>query len=267
MMTRLTALLAASVAVLVLAAPAGAHYKDNNGWWFGGSTLRSASGGKSDPLNVIIYPWGGPQTRIEDHLNAHWHGNWDKHDEISHGRLEIKGRGVDIGELCRGNQYVNMRADAQGHKDPRPTNFHGVAYKSVRGPLDDCRNRYHTRMWTDDRHEASHGTHSPGTNWAISGWHYEEISVRVKLDCKFRPRPCRLKVSIRGHHPTKDWDAVEAVAIQQMRYVGASGHTDPRGRPGRHCAHLAWKVRPGSDGPYQKFNSDGRVSQIGMTHC
>lgn len=245
---------------LLLSGTAEAHIRDDSGFLFGGMTLDKEQPEKTiDPVNVVYYPYAralgsGNTARVHIHQKAHWRPFWRSASEFS-----------DV-PYCQGNQRLLFR----GTPFRLPENEdHGAGYADQDGPYDDCRTRYHIRMWSDALGNETHAQERD--TWVVGDMHHERIrGASVKDSCAPIFAVCP-KVKLQGHYIDKPWEEVELATITKMRRAArTSGHLDPRGQGANqgHCNKYKWKPLAGS-GPdkIQKFRSDGWVTRISLLHC
>jgi hypothetical protein len=247
-----TAPVLACVAAVMLAAlpvpTADAHLKTGKKRWvFGGATKAKTGGPRKDPINLLFYPNGVDfdtrisTDRLQAHLRGHFRPRWDRRSQMGGPNFLCKGR-----QLLRFGTPSNKFAARDGDQ--------GAGYGSQPGPFDDCRNRYHSRMWSSGFDGASH---SGRQTYVVFPTHVER--VRAKIRCKFRLLPCRPEIA--GHKISRGWDAVERAMITKMRRRGRGGHGSG------HCAVYRWRPLPGSGGKLQGHRSDGWVGRISAAHC
>lgn len=249
MTRRALALLAAALA-LTLAPIAAGHYKESKRWTFSGASTKLNSRSKIDPLDIIYYRYGiSPGThdtedRVHTHSNAHWR-RWKRSEELP----SLKGQ-------CKGHQFVAF-PPRSGRK--LRENSHGVGnWKKADGPYDECRTRYHVRLWADNNHLGP--IHSERKSWYIGTFHHETLNVLRFGAPQF-------------HHINQDWDSVEHDVIASMNRRADAGHLDARGEGSRqgHCDNYRWRPLPGSRGWFggkgHSYHSDGWMSLVSMLHC
>lgn len=250
---------------------AAAHYEENGRWAFGSVTRNLESGTQVDPVNLFLYPYGltydpnkEERQRIEDHFVAHWKGPsaWKRSDEMSD-------PGVGRFRFCKGRQGLRFARSFNPGYEMRPNNFTGSGYRRVPGPYDDCRTRYHYRMWEDfNVHTSRENVHTERQSYAVGGMHYDKLKPKLSGQCS--RTSCVVFPERLSHFTGQDWDTVEYVATQKMNKQRDDGvHRDHANRTGGHCYKLRWKTLPGSEGPFGSPTkiSDGRLTRIAMSHC
>ena len=261
MNVRAFAILIAAVLVLV-PGTATAHIRDDSGFLFGAMTLDKERLEKTiDPINAVYYPYAralgaGNTSRIHTHHKAHWRPHWATADEFSNA------------PYCKGNQRLLFR----GTPVKIPENEdHGAGWADQPSGLDNCRTRYHIRMWSDTFASDTHSQERE--TWAVGDMHHERIR-----GFQVRPPPCWRPfasscsaVRFKGHYIDKSWEAVELATITKMRRSArTSGHLDARGQGANqgHCNKYRWKPLPGS-GPdkIQERYSDGWLTRVSLLHC
>lgn len=254
----------ATVALLVPAvAPiASGHIrtpKTRSGYYWGGFTVKSAGSKKKvDPVNILLYPYAVRQAdvqsrdrlsdRINTHLNAHYPGNWNTYDEIT-----------STPRFCRGSQVLPFQHRAFSEEEQ------GVGFNTPNVSFNDCFNRVHTRLWSDDsavNYDESRDEHDEPGTYFVGGVHYDELSSGNL----FRGR---------GHYTGQDWDMVEWMLLDDMSRTSPhdEDHNDRSDRLGGHSVAYRWRPLIGSAGKFGAdregvpVESDGYMSRIDLRHC
>ena len=172
-------------------------------------------------------------------------------------------------KYCKLSQGMRWARSFDPGYEQVTSDVEGAGHRRVFGPWDDCRNRFHNRLWRDyHAHTSREIVHSERQSYAIGGMHYDKLKPRLGASCS--RTACVVFPERFSHFTGHDWDTSEWVTAQKMNKQRDEGqHRDHANRAGGHCYKLRWKVLPGSEGPFGNPTkiSDGRPARISMSHC
>jgi hypothetical protein len=98
-----------------------------------------------------------------------------------------------------------------------------------------CHHQWHIRLWSDAVHRRQTRNHGLAGQWAVGGIHHDRRT--------WLPTP--------NHRVDRPWEAGEALLVYKLR--------------GYFCSYRNWRFLPGSQGRFQGYASNGRISMIWMT--